>query len=100
MSWREYGLWRDGLLHALEDGLWLHRFQLNGEPWAHLVSCDRGALLAAGERLGLREEWLQYRPLKHPATRRPVAAWHWDLRGAHLHRALELALPKVPFRSR
>lgn len=95
LIWREFRWWHDGLRHALDGGLWLHRFELRGEPWAHLVSADREVLLAAGKRLNLKEEWLQYRPLKHPETGTRIAAWHWDLRGAHLDRALQLAAPKV-----
>lgn len=96
VSWREFGRWRHGLVHALEGGIWLHRFQLRGEPWAHMVSADRAALLEAGELLGMREQWLQYRPLKHPETGARVEAWHWDLRGERLARALRLAAPKAP----
>jgi hypothetical protein len=76
--------------------LWLHRFELEGEQWAHLISSDRQALLTAGRRLAMREEWLQYRPLKHPETGARVGAWHWDLRGERLQQALRLAGPKVP----
>lgn len=99
VTWREFGRWRHGLVHALDGGLWLHRFELRGEPWAHLVSADREALLAAGSALGLEAEWLQHRPVKHPETGERVEAWHWDLKGRHLERALALAAPKVPARS-
>lgn len=95
--WREYALWREGLLHALGGGLWLHRFTLDGEPWAHLVSANRERLLAAGRLLDLPPGWLQYRPLKDPRLRRRVDAWHWDLRRERLTRALALAGPKVPY---
>ncbi len=88
------------MTHALDGGLWLHRFRLRGEPWAHLVSSDRSKLIAAGHRLGMREEWLQYKPLKHPRNGGRVAAWHWDLRGRHLDRALALAEPRVPAQRR
>lgn len=98
LIWREFGRWREGLLHALDGGLWLHRFTLRGERWAHLVSADRASLLRAGRRLGLEARWLQYRPLKHPETGGRIEAWHWDLRGVYLERALSLAAPKVPAR--
>jgi len=78
----------------LEGGLWLHRFSLRGEAWAHLVSADRNLLLLAGEELLMREEWLQHRPIKHPDTGVRVEAWHWDLRGARLDLAIKLAGPK------
>ena len=94
--WREFGLWREGVEHALGGGLWFHPFELRGEQWAHMVSSDRAKLLRAGERLGMRGEWLQYRPLKHPRTGVRVDAWHWDLRGRRLELALQLAAPRVP----
>ncbi len=84
------------MAHAVSGGLWLHRFVLRGERWAHLVSSDRVALLRAGAMLGMRAEWLQYKPLKHPQTGEPVEAWHWDLRGPPLALALRLAGPRVP----
>ena len=93
--WRQFMLWREGVAHALDGGLWLHPFELRGEQWAHLVSSDRAALVRVGELLGLREAWLQYRPLRHPATGKRVPAWHWDLRGHRLDRAFRLAAPKV-----
>jgi len=71
--------------------MWLHRFVLRGEPWAHLVSSDRAALLQAGQELDLVERWLQYRPIRHPATWERAEAWHWDLKGDRLARALQLA---------
>jgi hypothetical protein len=80
----------------LRGGLWLHRFELRGEAWAHIVSADRSALVRAGAALGLHEAWLQFRPLKDPVSGEPVPAWHWDLRGERLSRALALAGPTVP----
>ena len=97
-TWREFGLWREGLIHALEGGLWLHRFMLQGEPWAHLVSADQSALLVAGEVLDMSPAWLQFRPLRDPRSRTRVDAWHWDLRRDRLTRAIALAAPKVPYR--
>ena len=79
------------MTHALEGGLWLHRHVLRGEPMAHLVSSDKQALLAAGRRLGLDPAWLQYKALKHPRGGRRVEAWHWDLRGKFLQRAVHSA---------
>jgi len=97
ITWREFGLWRHGVMHALDGGLWLHRFALRGEPWAHLVSADRAALLAAGRLLDMPPAWLQFRPLRDPRSRRRVDAWHWDLRRDRLTRAVALAAPKVPY---
>ncbi len=90
-GWLLFARRRDGMRHALEGGMWLHRFVLRGEPMAHLVSADRHALLAAGRQLGLDPAWLQFKPLKHPGdgVRRP--AWHWDLRGGYLELAVRLA---------
>ena len=96
MVWYRFRLWREGVLHALEGGLWLHPFELRGERWAHLVSADREVLLRAGDRLDMPPEWLQYRPLKHPATGIRVPAWHWDLRGPRLDLALRLAGQRTP----
>lgn len=89
--WFEFSRRRDGMLHALRGGLWLHRHVLRGEPMAHLVSSDREALLEAGRLLGLDPRWLQYKPLKDPEHGKRVAAWHWDLRGRFLEKALALA---------
>ncbi len=72
------------MVHALSGGLWLHRHVFKGEPMAHLVSSDRVLLVHVGHRLGMKEEWLQYKPLKDPATGVRVEAWHWDLRGKYL----------------
>ena len=64
----EFAKRREGIIHALDGGLWFHRHNHNGEAMAHLVSSDRQLLLQAGERIGMRSEWLQYKPLKDPAT--------------------------------
>jgi len=90
----EFRLWREGMTHALDGGLWLHRFTLRGEPMAHLVSADRVRLLQVGIRLELSPSWLQYKPLRYPPSGVRVEAWHWDLRGVFLHRALVLAGPR------
>jgi len=91
-AWREFvNHRRDGMVFALDGGLWLHRHLWRGERMAHLVSADRDALLAAGRMLELRPEWLQYKPLRDPRTGQRVDAWHWDLRGAHVQRAITLA---------
>jgi hypothetical protein len=84
VTWREFPRLREGLEHALDGGLWLHRFSLNGTPMAHLVSSDREALLAWGLTAGIDARWLQYKPLRHPETRLRMPAWHWDLWGERL----------------
>ena len=71
---------------ALDGGVWLHRHVHNGERMVHLVSADKQRLLALAPTLGVRAEWLQYKPLKDPRTGIRVPAWHWDLWGAHLRR--------------
>jgi hypothetical protein len=81
---REFARRRDGLIHALDGGLWLHRFILDGRPMAHLVSADRNALLAWGAAHGLDLPWIQYKPLRDPRTGARVPAWHWDLAGESL----------------
>ena len=72
---------KDGLIHALEGGLWLHRHIWKGRPMVHLVSVDRARLVAYGHALGLAESRLQYKPLKDPRTEIRREAWHWDLGG-------------------
>ncbi len=78
-AWREFPRRRDGVRHALEGGLWLHRWRMDGRPMAHLVSSDRDALIAWGENHGLNARWIQYKPLKNPDTGQRVPCWHWDL---------------------
>ena len=72
---------RDGMIHAMDGGLWLHRHVWKGRRLAHLVSTDRSRLLAYGRELGLPPEHLQYKPLKDPRTGERRDAWHWDLGG-------------------
>jgi hypothetical protein len=64
---------------ALDGGLWLHRFRLDGRAMAHLVSSDREALLRWGAAHGLDLRWIQFKPLRDPRTGARVPAWHWDL---------------------
>lgn len=82
--YREFEKRREGMIHAMDGGLWLHRHVWQGRPMAHLVSIDRERLLAYGQRVGLPLDKLQFKPLKDPRTgvRRP--AWHWDLMGPFL----------------
>jgi len=84
LDWQEFRTRRDGMIHAMDGGLWLHRHLWFGRRLAHLVSTDRARLLAWGARVGLPADRLQYHPLKDPrdATRRD--AWHWDLGGPYL----------------
>ncbi|MEP6692737.1 MAG: hypothetical protein ABJD07_16380, partial [Gemmatimonadaceae bacterium] len=74
----------EGMIFAMDGGLWLHRHILNGTPMAHLVSTDREALLDYGRVVGLSRERLQYKPLKDPRTGERREAWHWDLLGRYL----------------
>ncbi|MDH5642845.1 MAG: hypothetical protein OEY63_01490 [Gemmatimonadota bacterium] len=78
------------MIYALSGGMWFHRHVHKGEPMAHVVSSDRNLLLQFGRRLGMRDEWLQYKPLKDPTTGIRIEAWHWDLRGIFLGRGLAL----------
>jgi hypothetical protein len=82
--YREFARRRDGMTHAMDGGLWLHRHVWRGTPMAHLVSADRLALLAYGRRAGLDARRLQYKPLKDPRTGERRDAWHWDLVGRFL----------------
>ena len=81
---REFPRRREGMIHAMEGGLWLHRHVWFGRPMAHLVSTNRRRLLAWGRRAGLPDERLQFKPLKDPRTGLRRAAWHWDLSGQWL----------------
>lgn len=80
----EFRCRRDGMIHAMEGGLWLHRHVWYGRAMAHLVSTDRALLLAWGHEAGLDESRLQYKPLKDPRTAERREAWHWDLAGPWL----------------
>ena len=81
---REFARRRDGMIHAMDGGLWLHRHVWFGRPMAHLVSTDRERLLAYGRQVGLPDERLQEKPLKDPRTGVRREAWHWDLAGPFL----------------
>lgn len=82
--YREFRTRREGMIYAMEGGLWLHRHVWRGRPMAHLVSTDRGKLLEYGARVGLSPERLQHKPLKDPRTGVRREAWHWDLGGPFL----------------
>ena len=81
---REFSSRREGMIHAMEGGLWLHRHVWRGRPMAHLVSTDKDKLRAYGARVGLPAERLQHKPLKDPRTGLGREAWHWDLGGPFL----------------
>jgi hypothetical protein len=82
--YREFARRREGMIHAMSGGLWLHRHVWKGHPMAHLVSTDREKLLAYGRLVGLSPARLQFKPLKDPRTNTRRAAWHWDLVGPFL----------------
>jgi hypothetical protein len=84
LQYREFVRRRDGVIYAMDGGLWLHRHRWQGRDMAHLVSTDRLRLLAYGDAVGLASEWLQFKPLKDPRTRLRREAWHWDLVGRFL----------------
>jgi hypothetical protein len=81
---REFTRRRDGMIHAMDGGLWLHRHVWFGRPMAHLVSTSRERLIAYGRRVGLPDERLQWKPLRDPRTGERRPAWHWDLAGPFL----------------
>lgn len=81
---REFVRRRDGMIYAMEGGLWLHRHVWKGRPMAHLVSIDRELLLVYGRAVGIPDHRLQYKPLKDPRTGIRREAWHWDLGGPYL----------------
>ena len=78
---REFVKRRDGMIHAMDGGLWLHRHVWRGKPMVHLVSTDRARLLDYGTALGMPAHRLQFKPLRDPRTSVRVDAWHWDLVG-------------------
>lgn len=78
---REFKKRRDGMIHAMDGGVWLHRHVWLGRAMVHLVSTDRERLLAYGDAIGLSHERLQYKPLRDPRTEIRREAWHWDLGG-------------------
>jgi hypothetical protein len=78
---REFASRRDGMIHAMDGGLWLHRHVWKGRPMVHLVSTDRERLLRYGDAIGMPAHRLQYKPLKDPRTTIRRDAWHWDLGG-------------------
>ena len=80
-TFKEFTKLRDGMMHAMDGGLWLHRHLWQGRRMAHLVSTNRELLLAYGRAVGLPEHRLQFKPLKDPRTGIRRDAWHWDLGG-------------------
>ena len=88
-EYREFPSRREGMIHAMEGGLWLHRHVWKGTPMAHLVSTDCARLLEYGRCVGLPARRLQFKPLKDPRTGIRRNAWHWDLIGRFLPRRRE-----------
>lgn len=84
LEWQEFADRREGMMHAMSGGLWLHRHLWFGRRLAHLVSSDRERLLAWGRRVGIPDERLQFHPLKDPRDAVRRDAWHWDLGGPYL----------------
>jgi hypothetical protein len=82
--YREFPSRREGMIFAMEGGLWLHRHVWKGTPMAHLVSTNRVLLLEYGRRSRLPAERLQFKALKDPRTGIRRDAWHWDLVGRFL----------------
>jgi hypothetical protein len=81
---REFQSRREGMIYAMDGGLWLHRHVWFGRPMAHLVSTDRDRLLRYGATAGLSPDRLQFKPLRDPRTGERRDAWHWDLVGRFL----------------
>jgi hypothetical protein len=78
---REFVRRRDGMIHAMDGGLWLHRHVWKGRDMVHFVSTNRERLLAYGRAIGIPDHRLQFKPLKDPRTNIRRDAWHWDLGG-------------------
>jgi hypothetical protein len=79
--YREFANRRDGMIYAMDGGLWLHRHLWKGERLAHLVSTNKALLLEYGTAVGIPAKRLQFKPLKDPRTGIRRDAWHWDLGG-------------------
>lgn len=77
----EFAKRREGMIHAMDGGLWLHRHVWKGRRMVHLVSTNRERLLSYGRAIGIPDSRLQYKPLKDPRTEVRREAWHWDLGG-------------------
>jgi hypothetical protein len=80
----EFARRKEGMIFAMDGGLWLHRHVWLGRPMAHLVSTNRRALLDYGTRVGLPADRLQFKALKDPRSGKRRDAWHWDLIGRFL----------------
>jgi hypothetical protein len=78
---REFKRRWDGMVYAMDGGLWLHRHVWQGRRMVHVISTDRAKLVAYGNRVGLDETRLQFHPLKDPRTSQRRDAWHWDIGG-------------------
>ena len=83
-TFREFERRRDGMIHAMDGGLWLHRHVWKGRRMAHLVSTDKQRLLDYGAEVGIPAHRLQFKALKDPRTGERRDAWHWDLGGPFL----------------
>ncbi len=94
-KYEEFERRREGMIHAMDGGLWLHRHTFRGTPMAHLVSVNRDILIAYGRAVGLPSGRLQYKPLKDPRTGVRREAWHWDLVGPFLPPPRALPSPSV-----
>jgi hypothetical protein len=84
IEFREFRSRREGMVYAMDGGLWLHRHVWFGRPMAHLVSTDRERLIRYGIAAGIPPERLQFKPLRDPRTDQRRDAWHWDLVGRFL----------------
>jgi hypothetical protein len=82
--YREFAKHRDGMIYAMDGGLWLHRHVWKGREMAHLVSTNKPLLIQYGAAFGIPAERLQFKSLKDPRTGVRRDAWHWDLGGPYL----------------
>ena len=83
-AFREFKSRREGMIFAMDGGLWMHHHVWKGRSMAHLVSTDKQKLLWYGRSIGMPASRLQYKPLKDPRTGARCEAWHWDLGGPFL----------------
>jgi len=76
--WKEFERRMDGMLHAMDGGLWLHRHMWMGRAMAHLVSTSHARLIAVAVDIRFPVERLQFKRLKDPRTGLRRDAWLWS----------------------
>src|ERR1051326_7082948 len=58
-AYREFAKRRDGMIYAMDGGLWLHRHVWKGRRMAHLVSTNKTLLIEYAAAVGIAVERLR-----------------------------------------